>query len=224
MKKIMSVVAALLLCVGANAQIVSSSSRSLKVERTPSTTIKYLRAGANFMSFSGSDAEEVNGKLGYDVAFGFQKPFASVDGLYWGMEFGLGSRGYATDGFLAFDPYSGSSHYVEDEAKYMAHNVRISPFTFGYKFALSDAVKLDVHLGAFASFDYTGKAKFGSYDSVDLGDWEDWNRFDAGMQVGAGVWYNRFNIDFTYHYGFIECQEDTKAYTSNFMLRLGIAF
>lgn len=217
MKKIMSVVAALLLCVGANAQIVSSSSRSLKVERTPFTSLKYLRVGVNFMNITGSDVE-VDGNIGYDVAFGFQKPLAGVDGLYWGMELGLGSRGW-------------SEEWDEEDAKYILHNVRFSPFTFGYKYALTDAVKLDAHFGAFASFDYTGKCKYDG-ESIKLGDWDDeyeglgidWNRFDAGMQVGVGVWYNRFNLDFTYHRGFVKAVEDVKAYTNNFMIRLGVAF
>lgn len=218
MKKFMSLVAALMLCVGAQAQIVSSSSRSLKVENAPSTSLKYVRLGVGFMNLAGSDVEDCNSKVGYDVAYGFQKPLANVNGLYWGMEFGLGSRGWSVD-------------LGKDDAKYMLHNVRISPFTFGYKYALTDAIKLDAHLGAFASFDYTGKLKYDG-ESLSLNDWDDeddgigldWNRFDAGMQIGFGVWYNNFNLDFTYHRGFVKPIEDVKAYSSNFMIRLGVAF
>ncbi len=58
------------------------------------------------------------------------------------------------------------------------------------------------------------------------------------MEIGVGVWYKRFNLDFTYRRGFIKPIEytgewvddyagiDSKpgVYNSNFMLRLGIAF
>lgn len=239
MKKFMSLVAALMLCVGAQAQIVSSSSRSLKVENAPSTSLKYVRLGVGFMTFTGEDGENWNtkSKVGYDLSFGFQKPLANVNGLYWGMELGLGSRGFALD-------------VKEGSDKYMLHNIRFSPFTFGYKYALTDDIQLDGHLGAFVSFDYAGKSKWenedGEGDDIKLGDWEDefgwdWNRFDAGMEIGVGVWYKRFNLDFTYRRGFIKPIEyigewvddyagyagiDSKpgVYNSNFMLRLGIAF
>ena len=217
MKKFMSLVAALLLCVGAQAQIVSSSSRSIKVENAPSTSQKYVRLGVGFMNLAG-DNEGLSSKTGYDVAFGFQKPLANVNGLYWGLELALGSRGFTID--AEDDDY---------DIKHILHNVRFSPFTFGYKYALTDDVKLDAHLGAFASFDYAGKAKCDDED-IKLGDWDDnyldWNRFDAGMQIGFGAWYKNYNLDFTYHRGFVKAidYDGLDTYTSTFMIRLGIAF
>jgi hypothetical protein len=66
-------------------------------------------------------------------------------------------------------------------------------------------------------------------ESISMGDWEDeldieWNRFDAGMNIGFGIWYDRFNLDFTFQRGFVEAATDSEAYTSNIMLRLGVAF
>ena len=53
----------------------------------------------------------------------------------------------------------------------------------------------------------------------------DYNHFDAGMNIGVGVWYDRFNLDLTYQRGFIDAFSDTDGFkTSNFMIRLGIAF
>ena len=53
----------------------------------------------------------------------------------------------------------------------------------------------------------------------------DYNHFDAGMNIGVGLWYDRFNLDFTYQRGFIDVFSDLDGIkTSNFMIRLGIAF
>ena len=114
MKKVLSMIAALLLCVGTQAQIVSSRSAIVKTEKQASSTQWFLRAGLNIMNFSGDGAEGADSNIGYNATFGYQKPLGSTGG-YWGMEFGLGSRGFK----------------VED-TKCMAHNIQYSPFTFGW--------------------------------------------------------------------------------------------
>ena len=181
MKKVLSMVAALLLCVGTQAQIVSSRSAIVKTEKQASSTQWFLRAGLNIMNFSGDGAEGADSNIGYNATFGYQKPLGSTGG-YWGMECGLGSRGFK----------------VED-TKCIAHNIQYSPFTFGWKFAVADNVHIDPHVGVFASYDYTSKMKTDG-ESISWGDYADYmevdyNHFDAGMNIGVGVWYNRFNLD-----------------------------
>ena len=88
MKKVLSMVAALLLCVGTQAQIVSSRSAIVKTEKQASSTQWFLRAGLNIMNFSGDGAEGADSNIGYNATFGYQKPLGSTGG-YWGMEFGL---------------------------------------------------------------------------------------------------------------------------------------
>ena len=141
MKKVLSMVAALLLCVGTQAQIVSSRSAIVKTEKQASSTQWFLRAGLNIMNFSGDGGEGADSNIGYNATFGYQKPLGSTGG-YWGMEFGLGSRGFKVD-----------------DTKCMAHNIQYSPFTFGWKFAVADNVRIDPHVGVFASYDYTSKMK-----------------------------------------------------------------
>lgn len=225
MKKLLSLAAALLLCVGLQAQIVSSRSVSIKsTAKQPSEMQWFLRGGLNIMNFSGDGAEGANSKLGYNFVYGFQKPLSSV-GTYWGMDFGVGSRGFKVD--LGDD----------DNINLITHNIQVSPFTFGYKYAITDAFSIDAHIGAYLSFDYMGKIKNqwkeynnGNYEdreaSISMGDWDefsddDWKRFDAGMNIGVGIWYNRFNLDFTYQHGFLKTWE---ANTSNVLIRLGVAF
>ena len=77
MKKVLSMVAALLLCVGAQAQIVSSRSAIVKTEKQASSTQWFLRAGLNIMNFSGDGAEGADSNIGYNATFGYQKPLGS---------------------------------------------------------------------------------------------------------------------------------------------------
>lgn len=201
----------LFVCFGLRAQIVSS--RSVGIASTPerpSEMMWYLRAGLNMGGFAGDDVDGLDRKVAYNFTYGFQKPIGSL-GAYWGMDFGLGSRGYKLD-----------------ELSLLAHNLQVSPFTFGWKYEVADNLSIEGHVGAFAACDYAGKIKYAG-ESVSMGDWEDdlgidWSRFDAGMNIGFGLWYDRFNLDFTFQRGFVEAMSDTKAYTSNLMLRLGVAF
>ena len=95
--------------------------------------------------------------------------------------------------------------------------------------AVADNVHIDPHVGVFASYDYTSKMKTDG-ESISWGDYADYmevdyNHFDAGMNIGVGVWYDRFNLDLTYQRGFIDTFSDADGFkTSNFMIRLGIAF
>ncbi|WP_455624170.1 PorT family protein [Parabacteroides sp.] len=209
-KSLLLFVMGLFVCSGIQAQIVSS--RSVGIEsapQRPSETIWYLRGGLNMAGFGGDGAEGMSRKAAYDFAIGFQKPISTA-GAYWGMDFGLGSRGFKAD-----------------ETSLMTNNIKVSPFTFGWKYSITDDIQIDGHVGAYAAFDYLGKIK-AEGESVSMGDWEDlgmdWNRPDAGMNIGFGIWYDRFNLDFTFQRGFIEAASESKAYTSNILLRLGVAF
>ena len=78
MKKVLSMIAALLLCVGTQAQIVSSRSAIVKTEKQASSTQWFLRAGLNIMNFSGDGAEGADSNIGYNATFGYQKPLGVV--------------------------------------------------------------------------------------------------------------------------------------------------
>lgn len=213
MKKFLTVVAFILtLSIAAQAQSTIVSSRTVDISKEKSATQWILRTGLNVAGLSGKDAEGSGSKTAYDVAISFQKPLSDF-GMFWGMELGLGSRGFSyKDG--------------EEEDNLLSHNVRFSPFTFGYAYNFTDQIKADVRLGGFASFDYTGtyKKDSGYEGEYNISDFDDYQRFDAGINFGIGVWYNHFNLDFSYQRGFMGMAENTKWYTNNFMIRVGYAF
>lgn len=209
MKKVLLIAAMALVSLGASAQLLTSRTF---VEKKRTTTW-VLRAGVNVMGMAGEGAKNLDSRAGYDVAISFEKPISDF-GLNWGMEFALGSRGYSAE----------NSGYTQ---KLISHNFRWSPFTLGYGYNLTDDFKIAVHLGAFASVDYAGsftREYKGESESNGLGDIEDYQRFDAGMALGGGLWYKRVNLDVTWQRGFIDVISDSKCQASNVMIRLGLAF
>ncbi|MCD8310511.1 MAG: PorT family protein [Prevotellaceae bacterium] len=209
MKKVLFMVAALACCVAMQAQIVSSRSSIVRTEKVKSNLTWFFKAGINFMNFSNDNLDTKLG-VGYNVVAGFQDPI-STNGAYWGMDLGFGSRG---------------------AKKMIAHNVQASPFTFGWKIGLNDNLKLDPHVGVYASYDIASHAK-------EHGDWQDlaydydeapdffpsYNKYDIGMNIGVGLWYDRFNVDLTYQRGFVDVITKFDGLkTSNVLLRVGVAF
>lgn len=208
MKKLLSIAASLLLCAGVQAQIVSSRSSIVKSEKTPSNTQWVLRGGPSFMNMS---AEGAKMNVGYDVSLGFQKPIRTA-GAYWGMDFGLTSRGCKAD-----------------DVKMIAHGVQYTPFTFGWKAPVADGIRIDPHVGVSISYDFSSKVKADgeSCSWSDLADelGVDCNKVDLGMNLGVGVWMGRFNVDLTYHHGFVDAFADAGGFkANNVMLRVGVAF
>ena len=220
-KTLLLIIAVVAFTCVSNAQIVKSNSvkrtvTTEKVEKPQSESMWYMRLGLNMMKFKGDDfvSDEKYSKsvLGYNWVLGFEKPLGP---LFWGMEFGLGSRGYK----ISVDKY---------EQKLFAHNTIFSPFNVGYKYPVSDNLAVEGHLGAFIRVDY-----FGKVHEEDGRDEEDWTIYDtegdymfpdAGMQFGFGLWFNNIGVDLCWQKGFINLFEDVDCKSSNFMLRLGVAF
>ncbi len=215
MKKIFTLIAALAMIVSAaTAQIVHSGGVKINEEKTPSESMWYARFGLNMMKCGGdvSDFKDyIKSNLGYQIVWGFEKPLGP---LFWGMEYGLGSRGYKLkDG--------------DAKETWFAHNGYFSPFNLGYKYAVSGDFEVEGHIGAYVSGDYAGKfVEDDGHDSEDFSiyDADDYSYVDAGMVFGFGVWYNSVGLDFSFQKGFINMTKDVKVHTSNFMIRLGFKF
>lgn len=229
MKKVILTAILAVFCIGMYAQ--KGSSRSSKNNEK----MWYTRDGLSINSFVG-DGGGTGCKIGYDITFGFQKGLGDVENLYWGMEFGLGTRGFKYEEVDSDDEYD-YAYTFKNTQNMLTHTIHYSPFTVGYKYALNDKIKLDAHLGVFASVDYAGKMKWEEYsqergsqnNSISLGNIKDemgydWHRFDVGMKLGVGVWYDCYNLDFTWKRGFVEAIKDGEAFSSNYMIRVGMAF
>lgn len=223
MKKLLFLFAAAMMAMSASAQVVTSRT----LVKSKSNTMWYARVGMSIDNMAGYHDEKysdeslsIGSKVGMDVDFGFHRNIGK-SGLYWGMELGIGTRGAK----FKYEDY----YYDESENMNLtAWNVKYSPFTIGYKYSLTDDLKIDGHLGAFVSYDFS--KKWDDVDGDDMFDYIDYTEFDAGMQIGIGVWWNKINLDFMYQRGFVKAMEqyydgkDRGITSSNFEIRLGYAF
>lgn len=199
--------------------------------------------------------------VGYEVSLAFNKSFGKSP-LYWGMELGLSTRGYKTSSSWEKSFTSAVSggydyHGKFQDLKLLCHTVKFSPFTIGYRYTFLNNMAADIHLGGYASYDYAGKLKSDYTDHIvstskygnrndktttstdtKIKDIDNMRSYDAGINVGIGYWYGKFNIDFTWQRGFIsiyddgdedvkigkETREKGNLFTNNFQLKLGYAF
>jgi hypothetical protein len=259
MKKLIAILlVALVGSVCANAKVVRSRTIGEK-EKTPTEWIFRLGASINNAAGSGvnsikeeqTDGENgsasVGSRVGMDFSVAFNKPIGKSGG-YWGMELGIGSRG-ASLSSTETNTYTYRGDVTTQTNEYNGHiatwNGKFSPFTIGYKYGINSDIKLDGHIGAFVSYDFAGSAVSdetfiengevisSDNDKFNLGDddLKDFERFDAGMQIGIGVWYHKFNFDITYQRGFINsCDyyyddgESHSIFSSNLILRVGYSF
>lgn len=179
----------------------------------------------------------------FDVSLAFNKSIKHSP-IYWGMELGVSTRGYKTKvewetGFVSsFGDYLG--HTIREEQTLTAYNVQLTPIMFGYKYNVIQNITIDAHLGGFVSYDFTGELKTYKYDfqtsagkdrvkenteTADIGDLEKYSRFDAGLNLGIGVWYGHFNIDFIWQRGFVNMFDiDFSNQSQSLKLRVGYAF
>lgn len=240
-----------------------------------------IRAGIGFNNVTGSAIDTQNSQwdkskydgnfkanVGYIFTVGFNKSFGNHP-LYWGMELGLGVRGYKThavkDSRIEYDLGNMSgNHYIVNtsDETLTCYNAQILPFTIGYKYSFLERMAIDIHVGAYASYDFAGKDKIytskeshysgtaGNNDkfekkknSIKISDMDHLHKYDAGLNIGIGYWFGRFNVDLTYQRGFIplfkggdemvdiggkgkkgDQREKGNFFSSNFQLRLGYAF
>lgn len=209
MRKLIFLAVAAFVCSAVNAQLVTTS--EFKSKKSESNTIWMLRAGLTSAGISGDDAEGAKSIAGYNVSIEFNKSFAT--NFYWGSGLVFGNKGYK---------------YSEDGEEDKTTIAKLElPVNVGYKYAITEDIKLDGHVGAYIGYDLFGKNKYtydGDSEEVDLGDFENYNRLGYGLQFGIGVWYQKFNFNITYQKGLNKLIDDTKAYENNWMFSVGYAF
>lgn len=220
MKKILISAAALLVAVVAQAQIVSSSSRSTISTPVERNGFSYIKGGVSLNNLVGDDADDFDfdNKTGVDIVLGSVSPLTAVDGLYVGYEVGVGTRGAKA---------SRNGGKLE-----IAHtNVKLVPQA-GFMLDLDGGLAIDVHVGVGLTYDFMGHFKVsygGESETVKIKDYEDdlgfeCNRFDVGIHPGVTVWYNNFGLDFTFQRGFLSAVKENDVFAQNIQFRLAYRF
>lgn len=177
----------------------------------------YIKGAAAINSATADGGSEyITNHGGWDLLLGHAKKFSDMD-LYYGIEYGIGSRGFCIEVL------------GNELASSWAGNIKASPM-IGYKYDFDNGLSIDGHAGYFASYDLFGNVTVLTESrNIWSKDVDDYNHFDNGIRLGAGVWYENFLLDFTWQRGFINYY---KAYNTNankvnsnsFIIGLGYRF
>lgn len=220
MKKVLFIALVALMGLSASAQV--RTSRTLMKRTNPA--VWYVRTGMALWTPNGMDQYDkeqgwsASGKVGFDLDFGFNKPIGRK-GVYWGMDLGLMTRG--TNASYTFK-YVDSKEIYKGSVSGWA--VKLTPFSMGYKYALAEDVKIDLHAGLFAMVQVSQKKEPDSSYFDDLEFQDDNAGLDGGLQIGAGVWYKKFNVDLSYQAGFVPVILEPEMKLGALLLRVGYAF
>ncbi len=212
--KILMLAAMLATTVSASAQF-SNAGKSAGTSDLlqPATSKKYVRLGAAMNSTSRryEALRDLDSKLGYEVAFGIQKPLGN-QGMHFNGEAGFASRGGSRE---SKEPKFRESYTLTTHQLFVAPHV-------GWELSVANGITIDPHLGLYIGYDLFGNATYeknddGRRDSQkgdlkDLKDEAGWSAFDAGLNIGCGVWINnKWNIDLRYKTSFIDCYNTKNA-------------
>lgn len=175
MKRLLFIVA-ISLCQIAQAQIVSSTYIQVKNPKE-----QYVKGGL---------ALSVDGNIGYDICYGFQKPSESGN-IYWGMEMGLGTRG-------------------SDEVH--CHTIKIAPIFVGKKLPSNKGVVCVPQLGTFISCDFIQDCYGATWCLFKNNDnnhspgttYHAGRFFDFGVTASLCFWIQRVGIEFGYQQGVLD--------------------
>ena len=200
MKKIFTLIAAAVLAISAQAQIVSS--RSVNYESGDNFTRWYLSYSNFGLTPSEGDGVSFSGvRLGWmdGIRLSSSSPVfleVGVNGQY-----NAGSEGYYDYTFLKFSV----------------------PVSASYKYNFTNDFAIMPHAGLHFDGNVLGKAELksgkGKEDFLDEGDG---NRFQMGWQLGAGIVYKKLYVGVEYSHSIIEYMKNVS--THDFYVNLGVQF
>lgn len=211
MKKFFAIIIASVLAMGAEAQIVSSHSRSIKtVESTNYTRMELSYAPLSVSGDIKEIVKDVNG-----VRFGFVKGFGVSSSLPLYVEAGInvtymwGTRE--------------EKGYHDIDSKFLNLNI---PVNVAYRYALTDNIIIAPYVGLhlrgniYGTLEEDGE-EYNFFDKDDFDD-ETANRVQFGMQIGVGVEFSCLCLGIGYENQFNEYMKEFK--TSGMVATLGIKF
>lgn len=219
MKKFLLAAVCAVFTLTASAQRASSTSSSFfSTEKADEGVTFGLRVGLNFANVSG-DADDYDARTAFNVGAIADIPLMQSLYIQTGLYFQSKGAKYEEDGY-------------EETISPMYLQI---PVLASYRYNFSDAAQLQVNFGPYFAYGVGGKYKIeedgDEFEMDAFGDDGLLNRFDCGLQVGAGFTFAKhFNITFTYEFGLTNAanddafDDDFSIKNSNCMLNLGYNF
>lgn len=199
----------------------------------------YIRTGVSMNCVTGSGVDnaktewvtnKINGEfkntIGGSLSVGVDMPLG-ISPFYYGMSFSLAMRGYKTS-----EKWKDGVNKLEGQEKLTAFVAQLSPLNIGYIAKLTDHTALDMHFGLYFSTDIAGTFSDELYYSdntkdkktTEISDKEDYNRYDAGICGGIGLWFNHWGVDISYQRGIASIKKADDYCSTKLLLSVGYAF
>ncbi len=226
MKKLFVAAVCAVFALTASAQRASSTSSSFFSTEKADEGVRFgVRAGLNFANLSG-DNLDLDSRTSFHVGVIADIPLMQSLYIQTGLYFQ--SKGAKNEYTMEYNGYDAK---IEDTYSPMYLSI---PVLASYRYNFSDALQLQVNFGPYFAYGIAGKHKIEASvagQSADAdeklfdSDEGDWNAFDCGLQVGAGLTFAKhYYLGFTYDFGLTEVAEDSDVTNSNWMISLGYNF
>lgn len=212
MKKFFTFALVCVLALAANAQIVSSSSRSIKTAETTYPNYNRIYVGYQPTTWNFDDGDDIDAS---GIGFGWTGGYSVSKKMPLYLEVGLN---------LKYNWNSEKEYGVEE--KFSALDLSV-PVSLSYKYDIpgADGLSIAPYAGLHLTGNILGKYELGGED-LDLFDDDDVEdtakRIQFGYQVGVGVNYKALHLGVGYSAEFSEYTKDVK--TGGMVLNLGFNF
>lgn len=187
------------------------------------------KAGLNLSSYIGKNSDGSKFKPGARIGLGMEYQFTDMVSLQPSLFFSQKGAKYSGD-------YEGK--YFNANADVTINQLYLElPVNFQLRFNISDNTNLVVATGPYIACGVGGKTKFSGNaslgninmngkDKIDTfgEDGMDYNRFDAGWNIGLGVEFGQFLIGLDTQLGFCKIYDGEAPHNANIAISLGYKF
>ncbi|MGL5637075.1 MAG: porin family protein [Bacteroidales bacterium] len=188
-----------------------------------------VKAGLNLSSYIGENSENSEFKPGARIGLGMEYQFTDLISLQPSLFFSQKGAKYDSD-------YDGS--FFDAKAGIKINQLYLElPVNVQFRFNVSDNTNILIATGPYFACGVGGKTKFDGSASIDginmngkdkidtFGDnGMDFNRFDAGWNIGVGAEFGQFLVGLDTQLGFAKIYEGDAPHNANIAFTVGYKF
>ena len=188
-----------------------------------------VKAGLNLSSYIGENSDHSKFKPGARIGVGMEYQFSDLVSLQPSLFFSQKGAKYSSG-------YSGS--VVDADADVKINQLYLElPINVQFRFNIADNTNLVIATGPYLVYGVGGKAKFDGKASVGginingeekvdtiSDDGLNYNRFDAGWNIGLGVEFGRILVGVDTQLGFCKIMDGDAPHNANIGITLGYKF
>ena len=172
-----------------------------------------VKAGLNLSSYIGENSDHSKFKPGARIGVGMEYQFTDLISLQPSLFFSQKGAKYSSG-------YEGT--VVDADADVKINQLYLElPINVQFRFNLADNTNLVIETGPYLACGVGGKTKFDGGASIGG---IDYNRFDAGWNIGLGVEFGKILVGLDTQLGFCKVMDGNAPHNANIGITLGYKF